>query len=235
MIFNSFNFIVVFPLLFLLYYVIPAKFGKIRNLFLLIVSYVLYMMWNPVFSLVLLGVTAISFFTARLQENAHHRKRILTIGLITTLIPLLFFKYSSFICQTFSDLLNTIGVGGLKLQGLNWAVPIGISFFTFQAISYVCDIYYKRQPVEHNFLVYALYMSFFPSILSGPINRASLILPQIHGLRKYFDYVKAVEGLKLMLWGMFMKVVVADRVGLYIDTVLPYYFNYTIRYSKFVL
>ena len=227
MIFNSFNFIVVFPLLFLLYYVIPAKFGKIRNLFLLIVSYVLYMMWNPVFSLVLLGVTAISFFTARLQENAHHRKRILTIGLITTLIPLLFFKYSSFICQTFSDLLNTIGVGGLKLQGLNWAVPIGISFFTFQAISYVCDIYYKRQPVEHNFLVYALYMSFFPSILSGPINRASLILPQIHGLRKYFDYVKAVEGLKLMLWGMFMKVVVADRVGLYVDTVLPYYFNYT--------
>lgn len=227
MVFNSFNFIVIFPLLFLLYYVIPAKHGKIRNLFLLVVSYGLYMMWKPVFALILLGVTAISYLTAMKLDVTNHRRKILTFGLIATLLPLLFFKYSTFICQSFSDLLTAIGCGNMSLHGLNWAVPIGISFFTFQAVSYVCDVYYKRQPVEHNFLVYALYLSFFPSILSGPINRASLIIPQIHGLRKYFDYDKAVEGLKLILWGMFMKVVVADRVGLYVDTVLPCYYNYT--------
>ena len=89
------------------------------------------------------------------------------------------------------------------------------------------DVYYGRIKAESNFLDYALFISFFPSILSGPINKASLVLPQIKSLRTYFDYGKAVEGLKMILWGMFMKVVVADRVGLYVDTVLPSYMNYT--------
>ena len=113
------------------------------------------------------------------------------------------------------------------LAGLNWAIPIGISFFTFQALGYLWDVYYKRQDAEHDFLTYALFVSFFPSILSGPINKASLIIPQLKELRPYFDYGKAVEGLKMLLWGMFMKVVVADRVALYVDTVLPSYENYT--------
>lgn len=113
------------------------------------------------------------------------------------------------------------------MQGLNWAIPIGISFFTFQALGYLWDVYYKRQEAEHNFLTYALFVSFFPSILSGPINKASLVIPQLKDLRPYFNYSKAVEGLKMLLWGMFMKVVVADRLALYVDTVLPSYENYT--------
>lgn len=118
---------------------------------------------------------------------------------------------------------------GLKfhLPGLNWAIPIGISFFTFQALGYLWDVYYKRQQAERDFLTYALFVSFFPSILSGPINKASLIIPQLKAIRPYFDYKEAVEGLKMILWGMFMKVVVADRLGLYVDTVLPNYMNYT--------
>ena len=114
-----------------------------------------------------------------------------------------------------------------ELQGLNWAVPIGISFFTFQALGYLFDVYYKKIEAEKNFLIYALFISFFPSILSGPINKASLVIPQLKNLRPYFDYEKAVGGLKMLLWGMFMKVVVADRVALYVDTVLPNYMNYT--------
>ena len=124
------------------------------------------------------------------------------------------------------SLLSEVGLR-FELPGLNWAVPVGISFFTFQALSYLWDVYYGKMKAERNFLHYALYVSFFPSIVSGPINKASLILPQIKALRPYFDYSKAVAGLKCMLWGMFMKVVVADRVALYVDTVLPHYENYS--------
>ena len=106
-------------------------------------------------------------------------------------------------------------------------IPVGISFFTFQALSYLWDVYYKKIEPEKNFLHYALFISFFPSIVAGPINKASLILPQIKKLRTYFDYPKAVEGLKMILWGMFMKVVVADRIAIYVDTVLDSYANYT--------
>ena len=104
---------------------------------------------------------------------------------------------------------------------------MGISFFTFQALGYLFDVYYKRIEAEKDFLTYALFISFFPSIVAGPINKASLIVPQLKALRPYFDYSKAVEGLKMLLWGMFMKVVVADRVALYVDTVFPNYMNYT--------
>jgi D-alanyl-lipoteichoic acid acyltransferase DltB (MBOAT superfamily) len=148
------------------------------------------------------------------------------IGVIAGLVPLLFFKYFNFINEQVYVLLSMVGLR-YELQGLNWAVPIGISFFTFQAIGYVWDVYYKKINAERDFLTYALFISFFPSILSGPINKASLVIPQLKNLRPYFDYAKAVEGLRIILWGMFMKVVVADRMGLYVDTVLPNYMNYT--------
>ena len=120
-------------------------------------------------------------------------------------------------------------ITGFKFQlpGLNWAIPMGISFFTFQAVGYLLDVYHRRIEAERNFLTYALFVSFFPSIVAGPINKASLVIPQLKAMRPYFNYSKAVEGLKMLLWGMFMKVVVADRVALYVDTVFPSYMNYT--------
>ena len=226
MIFNSFNFIVMFPLIFLLYYAIPAKYTKGRNMFLLLVSYLLYLQWKPVYALILLGVTAVTYYAAIEVENSKHPKRILTAGVLVALLPLAFFKYFNFINDCISQALSIVGLN-FHLAGLNWAVPIGISFFTFQALGYLWDVYYKRDKAEHDFLTYALFVSFFPSILSGPINKASLVIPQLKQLRPYFDYSKAVEGLKMLLWGMFMKVVVADRVALYVDTVLPSYENYT--------
>ena len=222
MIFNSFNFIVVFPLIFLLYYLIPQQYGRGRNLFLLAVSYLLYMQWKPAYALILLGVTAVTYCTAILVERSHRPKAILTAGVLLALLPLAFFKYFNFINTIVGDAMAVAGLS-FRLQGLNWAIPIGISFFSFQALGYVWDVYYKRQEAEHDFLSYALFVAFFPSILSGPINKASLIIPQVKNLRSYFDYNKAVDGLKLLLWGMFMKVVVADRVALYVDVVLPNY------------
>lgn len=227
MIYNSFLFLVCFPLIFLLYYLIPAKYQKGRNLFLLVVSYVLYINWKPIYALILFGVTGITYLSALLIERKReHSKKIMIIGVVAGLIPLLFFKYFNFINEQVYALLSMVGLR-YELQGLNWAVPIGISFFTFQAIGYVWDVYYKKINAETDFLTYALFISFFPSILSGPINKASLVIPQLKNLRPYFDYTKAVEGLRMILWGMFMKVVVADRMGLYVDTVMPNYMNYT--------
>lgn len=234
MIFNSFSFIVLFPLIFLLYYVIPAKYQKARNVFLLIVSYSLYINWKPAFVLVLLGVTLVTYYGGHLLDNIEEesrisdkkRKRLVWLFAFLGLLPLLVFKYYNFLNDSISAGLAAVGIQA-SLPGLNWAVPIGISFFTFQAVGYLLDVYHGRISAESNFLDYALFISFFPSIISGPINKASLVLPQIKNLRKYFDYNKAVDGLKMILWGMFMKVVVADRVGLYVDTVLPSYLNYT--------
>lgn len=226
MIYNSFNFIVFFPLIFLLYYVIPAKYHKARNMFLLTVSYLLYLNWKPVYALILLGVTTVTFLSARLLEQSDKRRRIIWVGGVFSLMPLLFFKYFNFINEQIFELSSLIGLR-YELQGLNWAIPIGISFFTFQALGYLFDVYYKRIEAEKDFLTYALFISFFPSIVAGPINKASLVMPQLKAMRPYFDYEKAVAGLKLLLWGMFMKVVVADRVALYVDTVLPAYQHYT--------
>ena len=226
MIYNSFNFLVLFPLIFLLYYLIPTRYQKGRNVFLLTVSYLLYLNWKPVYALILLSVTLVTYYSAKLIEKGENKKQIMILGGALSLLPLLFFKYFNFINEQVYVLLSALGLR-YDLQGLNWAVPIGISFFTFQALGYLFDVYYNKIKAEKDFLTYALFISFFPSILSGPINKASLVIPQLKNLRPYFDYGKAVEGLKMLLWGMFMKVVVADRVALYVDTVLPNYMNYT--------
>lgn len=226
MIYNSFNFIVLFPLLFLLYYVIPAKQQKWRNGYLLLVSYLLYANWKPAYALILLGVTAVTFIFAKWMKNYKSRRKIVVGGALLSLLPLLVFKYYNFINESGVELLSAMGIR-FELPGLNWAIPMGISFFTFQALGYLFDVYYKRIQAEEDFLTYALFISFFPSIVAGPINKASLVIPQLKVMRPYFDYKKAVEGLKMLLWGMFMKVVVADRVALYVDTVFPSYMNYT--------
>jgi D-alanyl-lipoteichoic acid acyltransferase DltB (MBOAT superfamily) len=226
MIYNSLQFIVLFPLIFLLYYAIPARCGKARNLFLLVVSYLLYLQWKPVYALILLGVTLVTYLAALSLECTQQRKALVTAGVILALLPLAFFKYFNFINDTVSQALAVAGLQ-FHLSGLNWAIPIGISFFTFQALGYLLDVHHKRIEAERDFLTYALFISFFPSILSGPINKASLVIPQLKRLRAQYDRPMVTAGLRMILWGMFMKVVVADRVALYVDTVLPNYMNYS--------
>ena len=226
MIYNSFNFILLYPLIFLLYYVIPAKYPKARNFFLLAVSYLLYINWKPAYALILLSVTLITYLTAIWIEKAKNATPIKVMGITLAILPLLFFKYFNFINENIRDLMALVGLD-IPMVGLNLAIPIGISFFTFQSVGYVLDVNGKRVEAEHDFLTYALFLSFFPSILMGPINKASLVIPQLKSIRPYFDQAKAVEGLKMIMWGMFMKVVVADRVALYVNTVVPNYMNYS--------
>ena len=212
---------------------IPSKRVRWRNGYLLLISYLLYANWKPAYVLILLGVTAVTFWGGHLLKNSERcmdderrRKRLVWLLVLLALLPLLVFKYYNFINDNVLNVLSAIGLK-FQLPGLNWAIPMGISFFTFQALGYLFDVYYKRILVEKDFMTYALFVSFFPSIVAGPINKASLVIPQLKAIRPYFDYKKSVEGLKMLMWGMFMKVVVADRVALYVDTVLPHYMNYT--------
>lgn len=226
MIYNSFNFLILYPFIFLFYYLIPVRYKKTRNIFLLIVSYSLYISWKPSYALILLCVTLFSYITAIQIEKTRCPKTVMLIGILITLMPLFFLKYFNFINEQLIDTLSLINFQ-IQLKELNWAIPLGISFYTFQSMGYIWDVYYKKITSEKDFITYALFISFFPSLLMGPINKASLIIPQIKNLRPYFDYSKAVEGLRMILWGMFMKVVVADRVAIYVDSVLPNYQHYT--------
>ncbi len=192
---------------------------KVANASLIIVSYGLYMQWKPAYALILLGVTAITYGSALILEGGGRNKRRWLIVACATLalLPLLVFKYYNFINESISGLLATCGLA-VSLPGLNWVIPLGISFFSFIAVGYLFDVYYGRIPAEKNWWDYMLFVSFFPQILAGPISKAKDLLPQIKANRS-FQYDQAVAGLKFLLWGMFLKVVMADRLGLYVDKV----------------
>lgn len=226
MAFNSFNFWLVFPLLFALYWLIPKRMVKVRNAYLILVSYALYMNWKPVFAIVLLYVTLVTFYGARfLYERPRSTGRLVWILSALAAGPLLLFKYYNFINQSVTSLLEAAGVH-FELPGLNWAVPVGISFFTFQALGYLFDVYRKRLEPEASLGDYMLFCSFFPQTASGPISTPAELLPQLKR-EISFDYRQALDGLKYVLWGLVLKCVVADRLGLYVDTVLGNYEHFS--------
>lgn len=233
MVFNSFNFWLIFPFIFVMYWAIPTKYNRVRNGFLLLVSYLLYMNWKPAFALVLLGVTAITYLggvstcnSGHSQNNSNSKQRILCwCFALLGLLPLLVYKYYNFLNDSATALLETAGIH-FALPGLNWAIPVGISFFTFQAIGYLLDVYHDKITAERNFFDYALFVSFFPQVTSGPISTAKDLMPQIKAPHE-FKYEQAREGLQILLWGMFLKVVLADRLGIYVDTVYEHYEHYS--------
>ena len=141
------------------------------------------------------------------------------------LLPLLVFKYYNFLNESLSEGLAAISLQ-FALPGLNWAIPVGISFFTFQAVGYTLDVYHGRVKAEKNLIDYMLFVSFFPQVFSGPISKADELLPQIKK-EHIFDYNQGVQGLKFLLWGMFLKLVLADRLGLYVDKVAADYMMYS--------
>lgn len=236
MIFNSFQFIWLFPLIFIGYYLLsylfsgkfPERQRKISNVLLLIISYGLYAQTNMAYTLILLGVTLVTYLFALLIERCDTNKRkkhLIACGGALALIPLLVFKYYNFIISTTQSFLESLHCAPPHLPGLNWAIPLGISFFTFQAVGYLMDVYYQRIKAERNWWDYMLFVSFFPQIMSGPISKAKDLLPQIKTCRK-FDAAMATQGLKWFVWGLFLKVMMADRLGMYVDKVLDnYMFN----------
>lgn len=225
MLLNSFNFLALFPFIFLLYWFIPIKSGRCRRDFLLMVSYALYMSWKPAWALLLLAITAITYLGAivleKAKDEATKRKRLIKTLSVLVFIPLIFWKYYNFISENLEQCFYALGLQ-VGLPGLNWAIPIGISFFTFQAAGYIFDVYFGKIKAEHCFRDYALFVSFFPQIAAGPISKAGSLLPQLKNLPS-FNYTKAVQGLQCMLWGVFLKTVLADCLGLYVDMVFNNY------------
>lgn len=184
--FNSFKFWFIFPIIFLLYWVIPAKWNTWRKAFLIIVSYLLYMNWKPAFAVVLLSVTLVTFCGGQFlylrndgeELRVRSKKCLVWTFTLLTLLPLLIFKYYNFLNVSISAGLSSVGLK-FSLPGLNWAIPVGISFFTFQAVGYMLDVYNGRVKVEKNLLDYLLFVSFFPQVTSGPISTAEELMPQI--------------------------------------------------------
>jgi D-alanyl-lipoteichoic acid acyltransferase DltB (MBOAT superfamily) len=197
--------------------------SQMPNFVLLAISYALYAKSSPVWCLYLLGITAVTYLFARLIERrkVYGKRKYIIVGVILTLLPLGIFKYYNFLIRNITALFGFLGFN-VGLPGLNWIIPLGISFFSFQAVGYLFDVYYQRIKAEHNWWDYMLFVGFFPQIASGPISKAKDLLPQIKGERR-FDYNKCVQGLKWLLWGFFLKTVVADRLGLYVDTVFNNY------------
>lgn len=233
MIFNSFQFIWLFPIIFVVYWATSFLFRgsgnkRICNILLLLISYGLYAQWNVAYTSILFGVSLVTYSFARIIESKEayrQKKYIAASGIILTLIPLLVFKYYNFITDAGATALAYIGIDK-PLPGLNWVVPLGLSFYTFQALSYLCDVYYQKYKAEHDFLDYMLFVAFFPQILCGPISNANELLTQIKK-KHVFDYNQAVSGLKYLLWGMFLKVVLADRLGIYVDTIYADYSHFS--------
>lgn len=239
MVFNSFQFIWLFPVIFVVYYGVQYTVNKanisagggknaLPNIVLILISYGLYLQFKPVYAVLLLGITLITYGFARLIEGkeAFYKKRYIAVsGVLLALLPLLIFKYHNFINCNIGTLLQRFGIAN-TIPGLNWAVPIGISFYSLQAVGYLLDVYHKRACAERNIVNYTLFICFFPQILSGPISTAKELMPQIKATRT-FSYEQGRDGLKLLLWGMFIKLVIADRVGMFVDTVYGNYQFYS--------
>lgn len=220
MLFNSIAFLLFFPIVCIIYYLIPASKLRIRNLFLLFASYYFYMNWEPAYALLILTSTGVTYLAALGIDysNAESRKKMYLVTSIVLNLSILFlFKYYNFIASNIDVLLHASGLG-MKVPKFSLLLPVGISFYTFQALGYSIDVYRGTTKVERDFFTYALFVSFFPQLVAGPIERSNNLLPQFREEHQ-FDYERVMEGLRLMLWGYFMKLVLAERCGIYVDYV----------------
>lgn len=218
MLFNSFAYILFLPVVFIIYWILPHKY---RWGLLLIASYYFYMSWNPQYIILIFGTTAISYFAALEIEKAEVRggnKRTFLIAASVFCLGILFlFKYFNFFISSIFEGLKIFSIE-LSPVTLNLILPVGISFYTFQTLSYVIDVYRGDIKAEHHFGYYAAFISFFPQLVAGPIERAENLLPQIKSAKK-FNGTVAIDGLKIMLWGYFKKIVVADTLAIYVNQV----------------
>lgn len=214
MLFNSFHFIIFFIIVTSLYFAIPYK---IRWLLLLVSSCYFYMVFVPIYILILGFTIVVDYFAGRYIENAEgkQRKLFLIFSLIANIGVLAVFKYYNFLNHNFSFLLNSFDLTN-PIPYLSILLPIGLSFHTFQAMSYTIEVYRGRQKAERHFGIYSLYVMFYPQLVAGPIERPQNLLHQFR--EKYnFEYDRVAEGFRLMLWGYFKKIVIADRLAIYVN------------------
>lgn len=215
MLFNSIAFLIFFPTVVLMYWLLPDRW---RNPMLLVASYYFYMNWEPVYALLILLSTVTTWGCALLMIRDHKLRRLwLTLCLTLNLGILILYKYAGFIAQSVHGALAALGIA-MPVPEFTLLLPVGISFYTFQAIGYTVDVYRGHLSPERNLFTYALFVSFFPQLVAGPIERASNLLPQFHTIHR-FNPEMVRTGLRMMMWGYFMKLCIADAVAPYVDAV----------------
>ena len=220
MLFNSLDFAIFLPVVFLLYWLIPSRYLKLQNLLILLASYIFYGWWSPKFLTLIVFSTLVDYFIGRAlfkQNNSTKRKILLWCSIGINIGLLGFFKYFNFFIDNFNSAFSFFGYH-FNSWSLNIILPVGISFYTFQTLSYTIDIYRKNLEPTKDIISFASFVSFFPQLVAGPIERAKELLPQFSNSRK-FSYLEATEGLKQILWGLFKKIVIADNCAEYVNIV----------------
>ena len=228
MLFNSLQFLIFLPIVLLICFILPKK---VRYLWMLASSYYFYMCWNAGYGLLLLACTLVTYFGAlgiewcNKQENSSGKKKIVTAGILINIGLLGYFKYTDFLLEIGREAFALIGVEW-ELPKTDILLPVGISFFTFQALSYLIDVYRGDTYAEKNFFRYALFVSFFPQLVAGPIERSKNLLKQLKE-PPVFQYENMREGIWMMLYGFFLKIVLADRIAVYVDTAYGNYAEFS--------
>lgn len=219
MLFNSLDFAIFFPIVFLLYWLV-SKHLRARNALILVSSYVFYGWWDWRFLSLIIISSFVDFFVGQKlykTEEPKKRKALLLLSLLVNLGFLVYFKYTNFFIETFVDSFRLFGKE-LEVSTLNIILPVGISFYTFQTLSYTIDIYRKQFKPTKDWLSFFAFVAFFPQLVAGPIERASHLLPQFHKIHK-FNYKQVKSGLLLMAFGLFKKMVIADRAAILVNQV----------------
>ena len=228
MTFNSLAFAIFLPIVFILYWFVFKNLKK-QNVLILVASYIFYGLWDWRFLFLILASTAVDYLVGiaifNNKDDDRKRKLFLWLSVIFNVGLLGFFKYYNFFADSFVDMVGLFGYDIKSTWTLNIILPVGISFYTFQTMSYSLDVYYKRLEPTKDFLLFATYVAFFPQLVAGPIERASHLLPQI-AQKRVFKYEQASEGLKLILWGLFKKMVIADGLAPMVDDIFNNYGTY---------
>jgi len=225
MLFNSFEFLLFLPTVFVLYWFIFDKNLKIQNSLLLVSSYVFYGWWDYRFLSLILLSTIVDYLIGLkipMADSKKYQKLLLWCSILFNLGVLGFFKYYNFFVDSWVDLFSSFGYEIQSIWTLNIILPVGISFYTFQTMSYTIDIYKEKLEPTKDFISFASFVSFFPQLVAGPIERASNLLPQIL-IKREFKHEQGFQGLRLIFWGMFKKVVIADSLATAVD---PIFNNY---------
>lgn len=225
MLFNSVEFLIFLPLFFILYWSIGKQHLKIQNFLILVGSYIFYGWWDWRFLILIFISTIIDYSCSLAIENSKNKRTanfFLFTSLFVNLGILCFFKYYNFFIDSWINGLKHLGYESGSFWVLNIILPVGISFYTFQTLSYTIDVYQKKISAEKNLVNFAAFVSFFPQLVAGPIERAENLLPQIKHARK-FSYGQAVSGLRLILWGFFKKIVIADALAPLVEEIFSNY------------
>ncbi|MEP2279030.1 MBOAT family O-acyltransferase [Maribacter sp.] len=228
MLFNSIDFAVFLPIVFVLYWFICQKNLRLQNFLIVVASYLFYGWWDWRFLSLILFSTLVDYSIGRLLKNEINngkRKLYLWLSIIINLGFLGFFKYYNFFVHSFTDAFSFFGKE-IQPNTLNIILPVGISFYTFQTLSYTIDVYKKKLEPTKNLIAFAAFVSFFPQLVAGPIERATNLLPQFYN-KRVFNYHQAILGLRQILWGLFKKVIIADNCATYANIIFNDHTDYS--------